>query len=247
LSKDQEKMKRSFLMSLLGATAMIGAAMASMPNDAHAALITQGGDSFSVNFLLAAGATDPNGGTNALGQDISAKADFYVDSFDLATNKIKLKVTFENTSANAGKEIGFYMLGIGTDPNATSVTFQQIGNMDESNKFSSAALGAPGGANSFPDKALIDVTSMTGPGAPRTLREGQSDAFFLTIGFAPNSIANGINIDPFNVFVQTKKGSFHFGGSVPPPTDVPEPASLAIFGVGLLGLGYAARRRKHGV
>ena len=37
------------------------------------------------------------------------------------------------------------------------------------------------------------------------------------------------------------------GDAPPPPTDVAKPASLALFGVGLLGLGWAARRRRQTV
>jgi hypothetical protein len=38
--------------------------------------------------------------------------------------------------------------------------------------------------------------------------------------------------------------TFFDTGSTTPPNDVPEPGTLAVFGLGLLGLGLAARRRK---
>lgn len=39
--------------------------------------------------------------------------------------------------------------------------------------------------------------------------------------------------------------SFQFKGMNAPVNDVPEPASMAIFATGLLGLGWMARRRRH--
>jgi hypothetical protein len=48
--------------------------------------------------------------------------------------------------------------------------------------------------------------------------------------------------ESFDFKFQTANGSFEFGSG--PPTTVPEPASLAIFGTGLIAMGAMRRLRR---
>ena len=68
---------------------------------------------------------------------------------------------------------------------------------------------------------------------------GDPDSLDLLTAFLRGSDAAAAYFDPFGSFRIIQWTSGGSGGG-----SIPEPASLAIFGFGLLGLGLARRRRK---
>jgi hypothetical protein len=201
---------------------------------AQAVLVDSAGDSFTVEWLLADGATDPNGNTNGTGVDIAAEATFSLSAYDTAADSIGLSITATNTTVPNSKAIGLHKLGFGTTPDVTGVTFSD----DADGGFIGASLG---GFSALPNAALIDVTAATGPGAPNTLQAGDSDTFGLTLSFA-NLTSDGVDFGPFDAFFQSNPQSFQVPANGN-GSEVPAPGTLALLGTGLLALGWVGRRR----
>ena len=148
------------------------------------------------------------------------------------THQLTIAVSLNNTSSPASDRLTAF--GFGIDPNATSVSWLDVSDAGLIN----ASL------SSIPGLGTIEVCAWGGNncagGANGGIYGGASDSFSLLLN---GTWGSSVNIDPIGFKYQTGAGSFEFTTNRPPPTSVPEPATSALFGIGLLVAGLVWRRR----
>jgi hypothetical protein len=196
------------------------------------------GSTFQIDWTLLAGQLDNDGGATSP-FDLTATGTFLISSF--TGSAITLNVTIANTTTPPnGENAGITSFGIGVRPDATSVQFS-----DTNDGAFSSALVQTGQQNYPGGYKDIDVCVFTqgcsGGSQGSALAAGASDSFVLQIA---GNFGGKVELDPFAIKFQTDAGSFEFSGDTP-PTTVPEPASLALMGLGLVGLGFARRRARN--
>ena len=160
------------------------------------------------------------------------------------SSQLTANITLNNTSligGNGGERLTSF--GFGISPNATGVTFSDANDAG----MTGALLGQ------IPSLATVEVCvfggqNCSGGGNGGIYGAGGSDTFSILLA---GNWGNSVEINPIGFKYQTGYGSFEFTtctsncGSTPPGvTEVPEPQTLALLGLGLAGMAFTRKRKQ---
>jgi hypothetical protein len=173
-------------------------------------------------------------GSDGLLHTLTGFGSLVVSGFNSSSLAVDVSLTNTSLLGGAGGE-RLTAFGFGIDPDATSVSFIDA----TDGGLIQAALG-----QTFPGFQGIDVCARGGStcagGSNGGIRgAGGTDAFSVVLG---GTWGDSVNIDPLALKYQTGYGSFEFSPpGTPPPGNVPEPGPLALFLVGIAGVGLRSR------
>lgn len=157
---------------------------------------------------------------------------------EIKTSSFVFDIVLSNTTSSLWEESRVSRIGFNVDANVTSVTA------------SSPWVALLGG--SFPNQfGALDIcvkgqSQGSCSGGPGGVGIGGSASFSLELGFA--SLPGTVTLDNFGVRWQSLNsqalGFDDDSGTGTPVTKVPEPGTLGLLGLGVLGLVVAGRRRR---
>lgn len=244
------KLFRSFLgvgavALLLGLSGLNEQAFATVTiNSDTSVTITDVGDSFGVDYVCLT--TDTCGDAGSPDVILTGMTLWDVTSF--TSDTIVFDIEVMNTTNDPGStnnritQFGVQILTPDTTNDAASATVDNSGSATDPDWDADTQT-------TFPVFMNVDLKVFQDSGGNAGVKEGESDTLELTLTNFNGGLAGSLTLEIFPIKWQgvgSGGESFEFAGTLktPPPTRMPEPASLAMFAFGLLVLGFFARRRR---